>query len=397
MADMERWTSQQYQDYLKEERMKKEQRQAEVEQEAEQRKYKKEFGRKETKTEKEFRRPEVFESTQEADEYLRSLPPKERYEEESKLKGFRSGEERRRVIEQVNKEMVQRADIEKAKRMYGTPLEKYEEIRGKAEGVYETLKETAVGTKKLGRQVIGLESRADIAPRLKKGFTEAGKYVVGSAALALTPRAPSDIRNLEKVRKQIEKEEAIERKKIIEEKHQKKLEEIAAAGGVLTPSQRLSLERLKLKYRYGGRKRTISRPRTSGKFLSGFGNLGGFSLGGRPQRPTQKIISRQPERQVVRQTQIVNNPFGLSESGIATQRPTVRQPVSVRPAERRIVRTERIPERRVEYRPQPQSYNPVNNPQATNILFGGMNAGSSPVEKKKNTASNDPTGAGAYW
>jgi hypothetical protein len=294
--------------------------------------YKKEYPRNEPQ--KKFTRPKVFHSEREASEYLNSLPERERYEVESRLKGFRSGEERSRVIEQVNKEYYHKADIRAAKASYGTPQEKYEELRSKAHIVYGNAKETATETKKLARQLSGLESREDIAPRLKKGFVEAGKYAIGTAALALTPRSKDDIRNLEKVRKQIEAEQKIENKRIAEEKHQKKLEEISAAGGLLTPKQRMSLERLRLKYRYARRPRpTMQRPQG---FLSGFGAL---SMQTQPtQRPiVQRVQAQRPAMVVMQQAQ--DNPFGLSTHGLSVnmgQRPLPQQITEKYPTARRL-------------------------------------------------------------
>jgi len=316
-------------------------------------KYKKEFGRKETKSaEKEYIRPRIFESSKDADEYLRSLPEKERYEMESRLKGFKSGEERRRAIEHINIEKFKSGDIKTAKEMYGTPEEKYEKIREKGKEIYGTVKSSAA------EAIATLKSRK----LMKEKFVQAGKVAIGATALALEKRHPDDIRNIKKIRKELEKQDAIERKRIIEEKHQKKLEEIAAAGGVLTPNQRLALEKFRIKYKYG--KKQIPAPRqTLEKRMSAGGFVGGFSFGGTSS--AQKISG---------------NPFGLGETGITGHRP-----------ERRPQRPQRADEA---LGLNSFGFSSSGNPFGLNA--GGV-SNTTKKNKKSKSKSNDPLGLGGFF
>jgi len=342
-------------------------------------KYQKEFRGREQKSERGFVRPKVFESTEEAEEYLQSLPPKQRYEEESRLKGFRSGEERRRIIEQVNRERVRRGDIEAAESLYGTPQEKYTELEEKARGLYGRAKEVGGELKTAGRQAIGLEDRTELIEKLKSG----GKYVVGAAALKLTPRLPFDIRNLEKARKELAKKEFEERKRAKIEKHQQELEIAQAYGGIRPQRQ---------KARPAPRGRSLEQRMGVTRVAGGF-SLGNMNLGG--GRPVARPIVRSQRR--VEQVSVrpqESDLLGLSEFSGMRQKPLsteIKYISKGKPIERRV--------EVVRERPQQQmQYNPTNNPSANFLVsMNRIDNVKSLVNTKKGKKSTDPFGASNYF
>lgn len=331
-------------------------------------KYEKKFVGKEFGTRKKEKQPKelkVFDTIEEMDEYLKSLPEKRREEELARMKGFRSADERRRAIEYANRKLLRKHDIETAKEREGTPLEAYYKVFG---GKHPKIEEIEKEIKKIGEAKEEFEPKTKLQKVFGRPFKskelvtateklgelakKGGKYVVGSAILALQKKQAGDTRTLEEIRKEIEREQRIEQAKVAEERAFQ-IELATAYGG----GRRVYVGRQVA----GGitlakRQKQISAPRPKqfmdmripapAKFMDM--NLGGsgFSLGeakpaGKPMRTTkvsQKVVV-QPQRDAAdvlglkgfgtptqpvkakMPSQPSGDPFGLSDySGVKTPR-----------------------------------------------------------------------------
>lgn len=366
----------------------------------------------EPKPERGFVRPKVFETEADYEEYMSSLSPKERYEKEAYYQGFRSGEEKRKAVDVLNKEFAQKYIKRHAGKQYGTPEEKYYEIEEKARGLYEKGKQASEEIRSVGMQIAGLDDRSEAISKLKEG----AKKIIGAAALAATPMSPSDIRNLERIRKKIKEEEAKLRKQEADLKHEKELEKIAAAGGVLTPKQRYALEKYKAKVKYGGKTRTS--PRRGRSPLKGaFGGMGGFNVNMETQAPQRYIPTRKVVRQVeVRPQPTEQDPFKLNKyAGMGSQRPPIERTPMAKPkgmTEVRYAPTNPVNDRSanklvdmkgfgrgslpVSSSKPVKQYTPLNNPGANKLVdMGGRKPPK--ASKKKKSVYDDPTGASEYY
>ena len=328
-----------------------------------------------------------FKSPREQEELNRlmsELKGKDREEVEARLRGYKSAAERKEVRTRIGRETQAEAE----KRYYEQTYEPAERFR-------ETVGEV--------KYKLGVAKEA-----VKKLATPAG--FAGGIIGAIAPKMTKG-EKIKAEQEAIRKEEYRRRRRELMEKRQHEVAVAAAYSGI-----RPTKEKIK------------SKQTASQKFLGGFGTgAGGFSLGG--ERPVARPIVRSQRRveQIPVRQPISDNPFGLNAGGIASpSRPQV-QPTREKyvPVQRTVVRTEIRPA-------TTQGYNPVNNPQATNVLFGGMNMGgkspvssprprkisSNPVsdtsanflvgmegnvkspvsmKKKKSVSNGDTTGASAYW
>ena len=315
--------------------------------------------------------------TSDMDKFVSQYHGKERKEIEAKLKGYRSEAERKEIVSRVYAGSISEAE------------KRYREENYDPEEVYHT----DVGEVK--RKIYLTKEN------IKKLATPAG--AAGALILAIKPQKTLK-EKIETQREKIRAQESAAKYRELKETRAFELEKAALYGGYYKPGKGGKYTYVPL--RKGQRPPLSTKPR---KFLGGFGGLTTAT----PRGTTQRRVERRVE---VRQPQ-TGNPFGLDEGGIArTERP---------------VRTERIPERKVEYRPI--RYNPVNDPSShglvdmgaprrqisqpqrvvretnpvgnfgfgnvqnpVNINFGNISNQKNANIKKK-SISTDPTGASAYY
>lgn len=292
---------------------------------------------------------------EEMNKFVGQFKGEELKEIEARLKGYHSAAERKEIRTRIGRETQHEAEKRYQEQHYD-PAGRYKETVGAVKHKLGIVKED-----------------------IKKLATPAG--LAGGIIGVVSPKMTLK-EKITAEREKIAKEQKLQKRRELMEKRQHEVVVAAAYGSGRIPKQ------------------IRAKPRKSPQavFLGGFGNVGGFNAGN--ARPVARPISQRRVEVVRTQPQVVDNPFGLTESGIVSpiQRPAprqvVRQLVSVRPTEK-VVRTERQTQK-VEYRPQPQFYNPVNNPQANFLVnMGGMESGNSPVSTKKKSV--DTTGASAYW
>lgn len=289
------------------------------------------------------------------DEFVEQYQGQERAEIEARLKGYHSAAERKEIRTRIGRETQHEAEKRYQEQHYD-PAGRYKETVGAVKYKLGIVKED-----------------------IKKLATPAG--LAGGIIGVVSPKMTLK-EKITAEREKIAKEQKLQKRREILEKRGHELAVASAYGGIRPTKQK-----------------SRPRPTASQVYLGGFGvAAGGFSLGGRPQRPMQKVVSR--KTYVKTQPQVVekpSEPFGLSQySGMGTpvQRPAPR-PIRQTPT-KRIVITER-PVQRAEYRTETRSTNPVNDTSGNFLVdMGGMGSGNSPVAKRKKT-TNDPTGAGAFW